>query len=251
LLAKKNEELLRQILKQFEDLGYTVDAKVLSAEQFGTPQRRRRTIILGYKNGLRPFFPLPTHGINESKSFVTIGDAFSRINCKNINHNLEFAKITNELTFNQIKHIPEGCSVRKQADEERYLPKELYFNVDWKNLREKRFREARLYRLDRKKVSPTILTSKRSFFHPCEDRYLPPRESAALQSFPLDFEFTGNQGAIYKQIGNAVPVELAKSVGVAIIKTLNSTLPHSKIKTRDLQQIKENAFNYKKEQSNE
>jgi DNA (cytosine-5)-methyltransferase 1 len=50
------------------------------------------------------------------------------------------------------------------------------------------------------------------FVHPVEDRYLTPREAACLQDFPIDYEFKGTLGQIQKQIGNAVPVKLAKAI---------------------------------------
>ncbi len=248
LLAKKNESLLKEIFKEFKNLGYTVDAKVLSANEYGVPQRRRRTIIIGFKNGARPLFPIPTHGIDAGVPEVTISDAFSQIKEDSVNHDLAIAHISNETIRKQIAYIPEGCWIRKKEDQDKYLPEELYFDVDWENMREKRFREARLYRLDSNKTSPTILTSKRTFYHPKEDRYLTPRECASLQSFPIDFEFIGTQGAIYKQIGNAVPVKLAEAIASSIIESLKcETTNFEKLKGLPLNKIKMNAFNYNKQ----
>lgn len=57
--------------------------------------------------------------------------------------------------------------------------------------------------------------------HPEESRPFTTREYARIQSFPDDWQFAGNMNEIYKQIGNAVPVELAKEVGTSIISALN------------------------------
>ncbi len=56
IFAKKNENTLKTIFKSFEKLGYTMDAKVLSSDDYKVPSRRRRTIIMGVKGGL-PLFP--------------------------------------------------------------------------------------------------------------------------------------------------------------------------------------------------
>ncbi|MFW6047120.1 MAG: DNA cytosine methyltransferase, partial [Candidatus Woesearchaeota archaeon] len=56
------------------------------------------------------------------------------------------------------------------------------------------------------------------FGHPEEDRGLSLREGATLQTFPKTYKFKGTFGSIAKQIGNAVPPELAKRIGKAIIE---------------------------------
>ena len=57
--------------------------------------------------------------------------------------------------------------------------------------------------------------------HPDESRPFTTREYARIQSFPDEWIFSGKMNDIYKQIGNAVPVELAKEVGISIMNALN------------------------------
>jgi len=83
-------------------------------------------------------------------------------------------------------------------------------------------------RLDPDKPSPTVTRSGyRDFIHPKEDRMLTVRELACLQTFPLDWEFTGTRLDSYSskrkvtmtqfgQVGNAVPPILASAVAKAI-----------------------------------
>jgi len=52
--------------------------------------------------------------------------------------------------------------------------------------------------------------------HPKNHRRMSVRESAIVQSFPLDFEFIGSMGSMYRQVGNAVPVLFAKHLGVKL-----------------------------------
>jgi site-specific DNA-cytosine methylase len=83
-------------------------------------------------------------------------------------------------------------------------------------------------RLDPNKPSPTVTRSGyRDFIHPYENRMLTVRELACLQTFPLDWEFTGTRLDSYSskrvvtmtqfgQVGNAVPPLLAKAVANSI-----------------------------------
>ncbi len=87
-------------------------------------------------------------------------------------------------------------------------------------------------RLDPDKPSPTVTRSGyRDFIHPIEERMLTVRELACLQTFPLDWEFTGTRLDSYSskrkvtmtqfgQVGNAVPPLLAEAVAEAVSKQL-------------------------------
>ena len=66
--------------------------------------------------------------------------------------------------------------------------------------------------------------------HPDETRPFKVREYARIQTFPDDWEFKGSLGQQYKQIGNAVPVNLAQEVGFSIVKFLNEYYSLSKPK---------------------
>jgi DNA (cytosine-5)-methyltransferase 1 len=132
------------------------------------------------------------------------------------NHDIDLAQIKNIEDRERLKFIPPGKGIRYEEDEKNYLPKKLRFGVDWKKLRENRFRQTRLQRLPLEAPSPTILTARTSYYHPVENRYLTPREAAACQSFPNDFVFHGSQTSVFRQIGNAVPPGLAKALGEVI-----------------------------------
>ena len=58
--------------------------------------------------------------------------------------------------------------------------------------------------------------------HPYENRTITVREGARIQTFPDEFEFLGTKMSQYKQIGNAVPVQLAYEVSKGVKKMLNS-----------------------------
>ena len=72
-------------------------------------------------------------------------------------------------------------------------------------------------------VAPTITArfdsfTRGKFGHPVQDRTISLREGALLQTFPMDFEFSGNKVDIARQIGNAVPPVMATEIGKSIIE---------------------------------
>lgn len=244
LVAKKNQHILKQIFTYFEKLGYNMDARVLSAEEFGVPEKRRRTIIMGVKDG-ECIFPMATHGTRAKSKAVTVKEAFKNLKAKDgkvYNHNVKMAEVKKTEDRERLKLIPPGRGIRYQEDEKEFLPKKLWFGVDWKTLRENRFRQTRLQRLPLNEPSPTILTARTSYYHPVEPRYLTPREAAACQSFPNDFIFHGSQTAVFRQIGNAVPPLLARALG-EVVKELTFTKGKSK-KKEISSVVGKNAFHY-------
>jgi DNA (cytosine-5)-methyltransferase 1 len=244
LVAKKNHAILKQIFNHFERLGYNMDARVLSAEEFGVPERRRRTIIMGVRGG-ECLFPLATHGQRARKSLKTVAQALKNLKAKSgkvFNHDINLAQVKKKEDRERLKFIPAGKGIRYQEDEKSYLPKKLWYGIDWKKLREGRFRQTRLQRLPLNEPAPTILTARTSYYHPIEARYLTPREAAACQSFPNDFIFYGSQTAQFRQIGNAVPPLLARALGESI-KAIVFKKGLAKKKKVESELVK-NAFHY-------
>ena len=244
LVAKKNQAILKKIFVYFEKLGYNMDARVLSAEEFGVPEKRRRTIIMGVKDG-ECIFPTATHGVRAQKKILTVKEALKNLKAKDgktYNHDVKLAQVKKLVDRERLKFIPAGRGIRYQEDEKEFLPKKLWFGVKWDQLREKRFRQTRLQRLPMNEPSPTILTARTSYYHPVEPRFLTPREAAACQSFPNDFIFHGSQTAVFRQIGNAVPPLLARALG-EVIKGIN--FRKGKAKKKEINNlVGKNAFHY-------
>lgn len=256
LLAKKNINTLKSIFNCFENLRYSLDAKVLSSHHYGVPQIRRRIILIGnriYKENIFPKKEYKDIEENNSKlkSARTVLWAFKNLIIhKNttFNHNYETAKIKSNLETSRISHVPEGKSIRYERDEKKYLPKKLWFDHNWNEIREKRFREAKFLRLDRTKPSPTIVTGSRMYYHPTQHRYLTTREAASLQSFPANFEFKGTITSQWTQIGNAVPPLMAEAIGKSIVKMLkNRKRKIKKNRKTNIEFIRSTAFNYDKD----
>lgn len=225
LLTSENGYFKEEITNLFEGLGYSVNAEVLNAADFGVPQNRRRAFILG-KFG-NEALPLP----NSTGEKVTIWDAISDLAYleagqgneeqdykypASSKYQVQLRKNTNKL-YNHIatKHSkialerlalipPEGG---KEVLPEEHLTKSIYSGT-WS-------------RMVKDEISVTITTrfdtpSSGKFTHPFLNRAITVREAARIQSFPDDFRFYGNKGSQMKQVGNAVPPRLAKVVAQVI-----------------------------------
>ena len=121
--------------------------------------------------------------------------------------------------------------------------------MDWSEVTENhRLREMQYHRLDRKKVSPTIMTGRYTYYHPTEDRHLTAREAAAIMSFPNEFVFEGTLSQQWRQIGNAVAPLLGMALGEAIYEAGKKK---KKAKTTQPRIVKGKAFDYKNEMLDE
>ena len=134
------------------------------------------------------------------------------------------------LTLREFSHIPrrigpkvqERINALKIGQKMQDLPEELWHESFRYYVKEAPNRNGgpnlRLLRLDPKQPSLTVtgfIFNK--FVHPLENRYITPREAARLQGFPDDFIFLGSLTSIQRQIGNAVPVQLASAVTNSVL----------------------------------
>ncbi len=117
------------------------------------------------------------------------------------------------IVLERMKHLPPGG---KMGDLPEHLQHESFVR---KGEKKTGGPNMRLLRLEKNKPSLTVTAYIfNKFVHPKEDRYITPREAAVLQDFPLDYEFKGTLGQVQKQIGNAVPVGLAKELAKEVAK---------------------------------
>lgn len=253
MLAKKNEKTLKAIFKKFESLGFHMDVQVMSSQHYGVPEKRRRTILLGTRFDVPISFPTPTHDVVVAKTMrpaVSVGEALSDLEDKKgvvHNHDIEQAQVKSPVELKRLKCVPEGRGIRYKKDELAYLPKSLRLGVDWEQMRENRFRQAKYQRLDRKLPSPTIMTHRHSYYHPTEHRYLTQREAAKIQSFPNDFIFKGPLCAQWRQIGNAVPPLMAKAIGKELLKMHQLNLMSSGQKSKKVKKaVNDSILDYRK-----
>lgn len=211
LVNHDNGKTLNTMLKVFEAEDYTIYWNILNAWDYNVAQKRERIVIVGIRNDLvkkqkEPFrFP-------EKQSF--------KPNLRNIlkgvpdSVGVEYTESKKKLME---KVPPGGCWID--------LPEEVakdYMGASWFSGGGKR---GMARRLSWDEPSLTLTTSpnqkQTERCHPEETRPFTTREYARIQSFPDDWEFEGGASAVYKQIGNAVPVNMAEFIGKAVIKYLN------------------------------
>lgn len=208
------------IIKDFEELGYTVVTKVLLASNYGVPQNRRRAVFVGLLNGNEYQYPEPTTLTHiTAKEAISdlpedsLSDGSPYILTPQSNFQKEIRKgssgvYNHEITVHteQTKHIiamvPDGGNYKD-------LPKELQntrkVHIAWT-------------RLNSQRPSITIDTGHFHHFHYQFNRVPTVRESARFQSFPDTFIFIGNKTSKLKQVGNAVPPMMAKEIALQLKK---------------------------------
>lgn len=193
ILSLGKGEAIKQIISDFEKAGYYTELHLVNMANYGVPETRQRVIIIGqrkaYGKKMKFRFPEPTHdkeAKNGLKKWVSIKQAIDRFpdpDKPNSVLNHEYSQYKVEYR-NYTAHRPT--------------------NPD--------------------KPSPTILARGNGGGGVCAiphyngKRRLTVRESAAIQTFPDDFEFIGSRGSCYRQIGNAVPVKFAKRLGEELIR---------------------------------
>lgn len=205
-ITSSNEGLaFETILSDFEDSGYTITAHKYKLEEYGVPQARHRVIIVGFRNDLDLRFKVPA----PNGKLKTAREALEGIPGSAKNQELTRQSQT---VIERLKRIQPGQNVWN-AD----LPPHLRLNVPRTQL-------SHIYkRLDPDKPSYTVTGSGGGgthMYHWEQPRALTNRERARLQTFPDDFEFYGSKESVRKQIGMAIPVDGAKLIVEAILRTL-------------------------------
>lgn len=210
--------VLDVILSEFNKLNYKTVYGVLDAVNYGVPQFRERFILIGSRDYEDIFLPIPTHfqrHQDSSYKWRTVGEAIKDLE----NDNSECEAFSAE-RIKYLQMVPEGGNWKNLPQD--VIPKAMggaYLSGGGK---------VGFYRrLAYNQPSPTLVTSPvqkaTMMCHPVKNRPLSVKEYARIQQFPENWTFTGSTASKYRQIGNAVPVGLAKAIGTAILATANNT----------------------------
>lgn len=209
--------LLNQLVADFEEIGYRVDAFVVNAVNYGAPQIRERLVLIGNRYNLVANFPTPTHSdqpIGSQKPFVTLGDAI-RVFKDHDPTIMDFS----ERKKKYLAMVPPGGNWRS-------LPVEIQKESMEKTWYLKGGRSAYWRRLAYDYPSPTVVTMPNhagtSMCHPEETRALTVGECSAIQGFPKSWKFVGTPSEKYRQVGNAVPTVLGQVFGMLIVDLINT-----------------------------
>jgi DNA (cytosine-5)-methyltransferase 1 len=217
LQYKMHKQVLDFAMNEFEKAGYTTSYKVVSAADYGVPQKRVRLIVVGSRKGKKFKFPAPSHANTKqatlggsAKPHVTAGEALSGVNVPKAEKALlQVGGKWGAL----LPLIPPGDNYLYFTDK-RGHPKPIF---TW---RSKYW--SFLLKLDPDEPSWTIQAQPGPYVGPFhwENRRLSVAEIKRIQTFPDDWEFVGGKGSVQKQLGNAVPPLLAKCIAEAVEEQL-------------------------------
>ncbi|HEZ6100006.1 TPA: DNA (cytosine-5-)-methyltransferase [Neisseria meningitidis] len=191
-----------EIIQAFQNIGYSVECKVLNAADFGVPQIRSRVIFIGRRDKGKISFPEPFQ-ISHQTVESAIGH-FPKLAAGESNPH-----VANHEAMNHSAQMLEKMAFVKNGGNRNDIPEPL---------RPKTGDIRKYIRYDSNKPAVCITGDMRKVFHYEQNRALTVRELAALQSFPDNFVFCGNKIAQQQQVGNAVPPLLAKAIAESILK---------------------------------
>ncbi len=250
LLSMQGGKVIQTILEEFSNAGeqgYNVAYRVLRASDYGVPQNRERVVVIGIRKDLNiePLFPAP-HRLDH---LVTVDEAISDLPQIEAGQGSEvqayrsepqnaYQKMMRENSEHVLNHIAMRHTPRLVERFKAIKPGQSLVDVWDTHGAVKRGAPSEKsdikfsqnnQRLHGDQPAPTIAASFQSnFIHPHLDRNFTAREGARLQSFPDDFVFEGMRTKMswekglsqYQQIGNAVPVLMAKAIAECVINQL-------------------------------
>ena len=207
-------EVIVEDLSVMNGIGYNVVYRLINAADYGVPQNRQRVLFVGIRKDLGKTFQFPEKQSREGLSLKYVLDVPS-----SATNNIDWPFSPQALDM--ISYIPEGGSW-KDVPYEHLAPR---FQKIRDNM--KKYHSPNFYRrFSREEICGTIPASAQpencGIIHPTENRRYTVREVARIQTFPDNFKFitdsARNITAMYKVIGNAVPVTLAYNIAKAIKK---------------------------------
>ncbi|MCQ2588747.1 MAG: DNA (cytosine-5-)-methyltransferase [Treponema sp.] len=217
LLKHDNGRTFETISKVIDELGYyLVPPKVLKAVMYKVPQKRERIFLVGIRKDIAD--KVTFHWPSPYERVMTLRDAFYK----------------GELYQNDVPESDGQRYPKRKAEILSLVPQ----GGNWKNLPDELQREfmkgsyflgggktgiARRLSLEEPSLTLTCAPAQKQTerCHPLETRPLTIREYARIQTFPDEWIFSGNLTSQYKQVGNAVPVNLANAMGCSLIRLMN------------------------------
>ena len=211
LSSANSGKAFRTILEDLENAGnygYKLTTHLYKFEQYGVPQARHRVIIVGIRSDLGLNFKVP----KPKMKIKSVQECLENPRIKESVSNQEKTKQSSKVV-ERLQHIAPGENAWTAN-----LPEHLQLNV-------KGAKMSMIYkRLHPDKPSYTITGSGGGgthVYHWEEPRALTNRERARIQTFPDNFVFYGSKESVRRQIGMAVPVEGARIILEAILKTFS------------------------------
>ncbi len=209
--------VLDVLTEEFWRIGYRLRATVMDAADYGVPQRRKRAIIVAVAQGQEFEFPLVGER-RPSTVGAAIGDLPEAVPLGREPLAPNHIDVTPARDRHRISFVAEGGWLSKTPG----APSDVVQRLTPKD-------STKFRRLHRDLPSLTLRCGE-ALYHPVEDRYLTPREAARIQGFPDAHVFVGpirrRTGIVrdldqHRQVANAVPPPLARSVSATVKSELS------------------------------
>jgi len=226
LVSHDNGKTLQSMIHILDALGYDVlEPKVLKAAFYKVPQKRERLFLVGIKkgSGITFNYPRPDDGMMNLSSALKAGDLFDTDVVESVGQ--EYPTRKKEI----MDMVPAGGYWRDLPLEvqKEYMLKSYYLGGG---------KTGMARRISWNEPCLTLTTSpaqkQTERCHPDKTRPFQTREYARIQTFPDTWLFEGSMTQVYKQIGNAVPVNLAYAVGKELVKSLNEYVVEKELRNK-------------------
>jgi len=215
LLSHEKGKTLQGMVSILNEIGYNVvPVQVLKAIHYRVPQKRERLILVGVRKDieLEYRYPKPHNKTYTLEDALKKGELFDSDVPKSQGVNYpEYKRKVLDLI------PPKGYWRDLPLDiQKEYMGGSFYLGGGKTGM-------ARRIGWDEPSLTLTCSPAQKQTerCHPDETRPFTVREYARIQTFPDDWEFSGSMAQQYKQIGNAVPVNLGEEIGYSIVKFLN------------------------------
>ena len=249
-MANKIDEI-KQNFREYLGDDYQFDYELFKAQDYGVPQNRERLIFIGNRMGIDPkqifeeihkhrraafvlrdaLYGLPHLEPKTEKGKSDIDNEQSGFTERDFEYpHTEFYQFINgDKVITKLYNHKNRYNNPRDIEIYRRLPQganslhESIADIMPYKRRNDIFKD-KYFKLSEEQICKTITAHMKfdcnMYIHPWEARGLSPREAARIQTFPDDYVFTGAQNQWYAQIGNAVPVKLARAIGMGIMKFL-------------------------------
>lgn len=217
LVSHDGGKTFKTIAAVINDLGYyLVPPRILKAVMYKVPQKRERIFLVGikreYADKVNFNWPSPYNKVMTLRNAFYAGELYDTD--VPASEGQKYPKRKAEI----LSLVPQGGNWKNLPDDlQREFMKGSYHLGGGKT------GIARRLSLDEPSLTLTCAPAQKQTerCHPLETRPLTVREYARIQTFPDCWKFAGNLTSQYKQIGNAVPVNLANAMGHSLIRLMN------------------------------
>ena len=217
LLSHDDGRTLEIIRNAIAELGYTlVEPRVLKAVMYQVPQKRERLILVAIRNDIAPYVEF--HWPAPYKRIMTLRDAFFKGKLYKKDVPASEGQTYPEKKRRVLSMVPEGGDWRDLPEDvaKDFMGASFYLGGGKTGM-------ARRLSMDEPSLTLTCAPAQKQTerCHPTETRPLTVREYARIQTFPDEWMFAGTVSDQYKQIGNAVPVNLSYAIGRSLMRLFN------------------------------